>query len=104
MSRAERQESTKSDRLALAHRQWNRKVTAVKAWKIVAYRARVVKYFRGVFLEKHGRSFFNNLKERYFEIRTERALIRKADKHLLAATALKIFAALARSVVKRRTK
>jgi hypothetical protein len=77
-------------------------VLAIKAWKIVTYQTRVVKYFRGIFLEKHGRVFFDHLRERYFEIRTERALARKASAHLLAVTAAKVFTSLARVVAKQR--
>lgn len=79
-------------------------VKAIKAWKVVAYRARIVSYYRAVHLEKHGRVFFSNLRERYFEVRTEKALARKADSHLLAAIAMKVFAGLAASVAKNRAK
>jgi Holliday junction resolvase-like predicted endonuclease len=51
---------------------------AIKSWKLISYRARVLRYFKHRSLIKHGSLFFDRLRERFFEIRTERVINQRA--------------------------
>lgn len=77
---------------------------AVKAWKVVAYRIRVEKYLKAKFLAKHGATFFDNLREKFFEIRTERIKEERALDHYESILVEKAFVALQRSYYRGRDK
>lgn len=54
---------------------------ATKAWKLQAYRMRVLRYFHSRLLHRHGTQFFSNLREKFFVAKTERLREERAVTH-----------------------
>lgn len=70
---------SKTNNLAEAHARERLGVRAVKALKIFIYRVRVYRYLRHKALLAVAPTFFDRLKDRYFEVRAERFQESKAE-------------------------
>ena len=100
----ERTESAKLNRIALNFSKDVLLIKSIKAWKVVAYRARVEKYLKAKFLAKFGTAFFENMREKFFEIRTERIKETRALNHYEDCLVEKAFVALQQSFLRGKSK